>query len=165
MSGAVNVWVMNANGSGQTNLTNNVGSGVDAEPNRSPDGSKLTFNSFRDGEGEIFVMNANGSGVTQLTFNGATEFSPAWSPEGIKIAFESNRDGNFEVYVMNADGSGQTRLTNSSGLDGQPRWQRFDPDAPASVTAQILAVGVREKIITGREFGATMKALQALKRN
>ena len=50
---------MNADGTGQTNLTNNVA--VDSWPAWSPDGTKIAFTSQRDGNGEIYSMNADGT--------------------------------------------------------------------------------------------------------
>src|SRR2546425_3331127 len=49
------VYVMNADGSGQTNLTNNPA--FDAEPSWSPDGTKIAFTSSRDDASEVYVMN------------------------------------------------------------------------------------------------------------
>ena len=118
--GNYEVYVMNADGSSQTRLTNNPA--YDGDPAWSPDGSRITFQSNRDGNYEIYVMNADGSGQARLTTNPAHDSWPAWSPDGSKIAFRSNRDGNFEIYVMNADGSGQTRLTNNPALDEGPAW-------------------------------------------
>ena len=60
---------MNADGSNQTNLTNNTA--PDIEPAWSPDGTRIAFHSERDGNGDIYVMNANGSNQTQLTNNTA----------------------------------------------------------------------------------------------
>jgi len=98
--------VMNSDGSGQTNLTNNPDSG-DSEPAWSPDGSRILFVSARDGNSEIYVMNADGSGQTNLTNNpDSGDSEPAWSPDGSRILFVSWRGGNAEIYVMNADGSG-----------------------------------------------------------
>jgi len=88
----------------------------------SPDGSKISFASDRDGNFEIDVMNADGSRQTRLTSNSGVDLLPSWSVDGSKIAFTSNRDGNSEIYVMNADGSNQTRLTNHSGSDENPSW-------------------------------------------
>jgi len=72
------VYVMNADGSGQTRLTDNPA--ADALPAWSPDGSRIAFTSDRDGNPEVYVMNADGSGQTNLTSNPATDAFPAWSP-------------------------------------------------------------------------------------
>ena len=112
--GNAEVYVMNADGSGQTRLTKNNQT-WDYCPAWSPDGSKIAFESDRDGNWEIYVMNADGSEQTRLTNNPEEDYSPAWSPDGSKIAFMSKRDGNYEIYVMNADGSEQTRTHQQSG--------------------------------------------------
>jgi len=88
----------------------------------SPDGTRIAFQSNRDGNYEIYVMDADGSNQTNLTNNPADDMFPVWSPDGTKIAFMSNRDGNWEIYVMNADGSNQTNLTNNIGDDMYPMW-------------------------------------------
>jgi len=121
--GNYEIYVMDADGSNQTRLTNN--SANDLEPSFSADGSKIAFVSDRDGNDEIYVMNADGSNQTRLTNNTATDFFPSFSADGSKIAFASNRDLNSEIYVMNADGSNQTRLTNNSAIDTMPS---FSPD-------------------------------------
>ncbi len=102
----------------------------DSAPAWSPDGQKITFTSYRDGNYEIYVMNTNGEQQTNLTNNpaddGFTFPAQTWSPDGLKIAFPSNRGGenflDFDVYVMDADGSSQTNLTNRPGLDACPAW-------------------------------------------
>jgi TolB protein len=117
------IYVMNADGSGQTRLTNN--SAVDVDPAWSADGTKIAFTSTRDGapsDGEIYVMSADGSGQTRLTDLPGSNGEPAWSPDGTKIVFRSFRDGNSEIYVMNADGTGVTNLTNNPADDAAPNW-------------------------------------------
>ncbi|NJD08887.1 MAG: hypothetical protein FIB01_00090, partial [Gemmatimonadetes bacterium] len=115
------IFVMDADGSHLTNLTND---GMwDETPAWSPDGRRIAFGSLRvdspgggDSGFEIYVMNADGSNVTRLTNNAAQDRSPSWAPDGSKIAFKSDRDAgpySFQIYVMNADGSNQKRLTNS----------------------------------------------------
>jgi Tol biopolymer transport system component/ABC-type branched-subunit amino acid transport system substrate-binding protein len=125
-SGNNEIYVMNGDGTGLTNLTNNPAD--DVGPIWSPDGSKIAFSSDRDGNYEVYVMNADGSGLTNLTNSPASEGGSStnedisWSPDGKKILFASDRDGNPEIYVMNADGSGQTNLTNNPAGDIFPEW-------------------------------------------
>jgi hypothetical protein len=72
MDGTTGIWVMNADGSKPTSLTN-----IDprsGRPTWSPDGTQLAFGAY----GYISVMNADGSRWTQLTQTGG--WGPAWSP-------------------------------------------------------------------------------------
>ncbi len=101
-------------------LTNN--NALDEGAAWSPDGSRIAFDSNRDGKTEIYVMNADGSNVKRLTSNLSDDLGPKWSPDGRKILFDSERDGNREVYVMDADGGSQTRLTMNSAFDSAASW-------------------------------------------
>jgi len=115
------VYVMNADGTGQTRLTNNPA--FDGIPVWSSDGTKITFSSMRDGDFEVYAMNADGTGQTNITNNpGQNDYNSSWSPDGTKIVFTSLRDGNSEIYVMNADGSGQTNITNNSAWEDEAVW-------------------------------------------
>ena len=121
------IYVVNADGSGQVNLTNNPA--TVGQLTWSPDGARIAFVSDRDGNFEIYVMRADGSIQVNLSNNAALDVGPAWSPDGTKIGFSSDRDGPgqmyvgpFQLYVMNADGSGVTRLTHDSASDVEATW-------------------------------------------
>jgi len=123
---ANSIWTYNRLTQNALRLTNLTG---DSRPHYSPNGSKIVFQSTRDGQSEIYVMNSDGTGQTRLTNNPAWDSAPAWSPDGTKILFTSLRDDGVTpaLYVMNADGSNQTRLT--TGSDGV--WRTIPP--PPSV--------------------------------
>jgi Tol biopolymer transport system component len=70
------IWVMNADGQGQTLLVNKVyGHGA---PTWSPDSSRITFSSHQEGCAKLYLMNADGSELTKISdFCGER---PCWSP-------------------------------------------------------------------------------------
>jgi Tol biopolymer transport system component len=108
---AGDIWVANADGSNQTQLTTDPA--ADRSPRWSPDGTKIAFASNRDGDFEIFVMNADGGNQHQLTFNsGANDRFPTWTADGLQIVYDTDFS---QIKVINADGSGGERLVTSDG--------------------------------------------------
>lgn len=72
------IYVMNADGSAQTRLTNSPGE--DWFPTWSPDGSKIAFSTNRDGRYQVYVMNADGTGATNVSNSPGGEFLHDWQP-------------------------------------------------------------------------------------
>ena len=109
----LDVFVMNADGTGEARLTNTTAN--ESNPSFSPDGAKIAFDrALPPGNADIFVMNPDGTGQTRLTFDPSTDEFPAFSPDGEKLAFSSDRDGNLEIYVTSADGTAApVRLTET----------------------------------------------------
>lgn len=81
-------------------------------------GTKIFFESYRDGDFEIYAIDPETRATAQLTDNDFEDSSPTASPDGSKVAFYS-ADG---TSVVNADGSGRTVLTGCTGynLDWSP---------------------------------------------
>jgi Tol biopolymer transport system component len=133
----LNVYTMNADGSGLAQLTD---TGNNGDPVWSPDGTRITFGSDREGGGKvnIFSMNADGGALQQLThFDVPDEAGDTnWSSDGRKIAFEFDVDGMeqsnpnafAQVWTMNADGTDEESTgIQCSGVGGAPRWQPVAP--------------------------------------
>lgn len=116
------LYAIGTDGNGLVRLTASGSDGVGSQA-WSPDGSRIAFTSWRDGNAEIYIMNADGSGVVRLTHHDAFDLNPAWSPDGSSIAFCSDRgstDGVFDIYLMSAiDGAGIVNVA-SAGCD--PVW-------------------------------------------
>ncbi|HSP56430.1 MAG TPA: hypothetical protein VLS25_12685 [Dehalococcoidia bacterium] len=115
------IFVMNADGSALTNLTNTPAN--EDNPKWSPDGTRIAYTRERPGPYDIWMMNADGSNAVNLTgaFSG-DQGGPDWSPDGSKILFDSNLGADRDIYVMNPNGSGVTNLTNAPGNDYFPAW-------------------------------------------
>jgi Tol biopolymer transport system component len=135
------IYVMNSDGTAQTNLTNHPGG--DGAPQWSPDGSKILWSSNRTGPGRIFTMNADGSDAMELTHTGVLEFSPCWSPSGKRIAYTSTLAKNTLIYISNTDGLGTEQATASNGNLSDPIWS---PDE-TQISCRYIGVGGASSII------------------
>ena len=120
-----NVYRMNADGFGQTKLTDTAG--VNLSPSWSADGTKISFTNAAafGAPGEVFQMGADGSNEMNLTNASSDDGSSTYSPTSGKFAFVSTRVGSqSDIYLttLGPDGqtTGLTRLTTSEAGDIGP---------------------------------------------
>lgn len=88
-TGVNQVWIMNADGSGQAQLTFDP-TPKDQTPEWSPAGTQIAYTvdaSPTAPGGDIWVMNADGSDQHPITSGPEREYGPVWSPDGMQIAF------------------------------------------------------------------------------
>jgi TolB protein len=148
----VDVWIANADGSGQRVLTG--GDGMQWLPRWTPDGAFVSYTQevqggpwmstgpvgrdtgfgplgpgFDAGSGtvrpdaDLWLVSLDGaSGPTPIAEAPGDDRSGSWSPAGDRVAFDATRDGDTEIYVVNADGSNPVRLTTNPAEDWSPAW-------------------------------------------
>jgi Tol biopolymer transport system component len=134
---AWDVFAMNPDGSGRTQVTDD--GGFAAAPSWSPGGTRIVYASDEGDPNrpecemdvtcrrDLYAIGADGTGQTRLTTDPANDWQPDWGPDG-RIVFVSDRPtvpDSFvfggDLYLMNEDGSALTRLTSTEG-ESQPRW-------------------------------------------
>ncbi len=111
------IWVVNADGTGKTQLAAPDRISDYWSPAWSPDGTRIAFVGVSGGPAayryDLYVMNPDGSDVRKLTDGSAYPSLPAWSPDGSKIAYTENQQGNTRIFLMDADGTNVVPLATS----------------------------------------------------
>ena len=120
-AGALQVWVMNADGSGARALTRFAKEdGRPQWPAWSPDGRRIAVQSGvydranpAKSVAHVWVIDVASGAARKLAPHDPPwlDETPSWLADGKRLAFQSTRSGRFEIWVMNADGSGPRQLT------------------------------------------------------
>jgi Tol biopolymer transport system component len=116
--GPAEIFVMNADGSGVTQLTRDRAT-HDEHPAWSPDGGRIAYSSGTEDGQDLVVMNADGSQPTRLTDGPFVASDPAWSPDGEQIAFICDADLCLVGYEA---GSRPVQLLGTAAKEFSPRW-------------------------------------------
>jgi len=108
-SGNLDLWMMNADGSHQRQLTEN--SRINNEPAVSPDGRYLIFTSDRAGTPNIWRTDIDGSNPKQLT-SGSGEDNSQCSPDGKWVVYTLLGAGKPTLWRVPIDGGASQQLTD-----------------------------------------------------
>jgi Tol biopolymer transport system component len=125
----VNVWGMDLSPpNGRSGRINNprpwISSSIEAaNPQFSPDGQQIAFQSAASGTGEIWICDRDGSHARQLTHMEAVISGfPHWSPDGKEIVFHSRLNGFAGLYLISAEGGTAHRLDTGEADHSDPTW-------------------------------------------
>jgi Tol biopolymer transport system component len=106
--GQLEIFVMNADGSGKQQVTSNNASNF--SPFFHPDGKRIIFSSNVETRGEggrpsfhLYLVNDDGAGLERLTTEGKFNSFPMFSPDGKRLVWVSDRNakepGEFNVFL------------------------------------------------------------------
>ena len=148
------LWVMDAGGGEARAITDMY---YDArQPQWAPDGSRIVFQSFRDGRWHIWSIAPDGSDPVQHTFGPYDEREPSYAPDGGAIVFASDRSGNYDIWTLDVSGgSGDGRLqrvTDAPTHEFTPQWS---PDGESLAYASDRGLGA----IIVRESGGSTRVV------
>ncbi|CCW16165.1 tolB protein precursor, periplasmic protein involved in the tonb-independent uptake of group A colicins [Sphingobium indicum BiD32] len=94
-----------------------------AQPDWSPDGTRIAFQSYRSGNFHIWSVAADGGDMRQHTDGLLDDREPRWSPDGKSIAFSSDRaDGRYAIYLLDVASGRVTPLSKGTTNDSEPCW-------------------------------------------
>ena len=114
------IYLMNPDGSQQTNITNDRAD--DVAPVWSPTGEHILFASDRGhkawGTWDLYLMEPDGSNVRKVFDKSQIRTSPTWSPDGKRIAYSYGKIGNNFLYIGTIDGKEEERVA----IGGTPAW-------------------------------------------
>jgi TolB protein len=118
------LYISNFDGTGVEKITSN--GSINMSPSWSPDGTKLTFTSFKDGKAEIYTYNLLTKKTGRLTRSPGNNSGANWNPNGKVLAFSGGIGGKTSIFTMNSlDGSNRKEYISGSGLEVEPA---FSPD-------------------------------------
>src|SRR5215218_2145587 len=143
------LWVMDADGTNQTNLTNTPDTN-EGQPAWSPDGTKIAFTGPGDLNedgirlGDVYIIDADGTNRTNLTDTpNRRDYQPSWAPSGAQLTFVREVEGRVfleqpDIFVMDTDPATKDDAINLTQTDESEYDPAWSPDG-----AKIAFSGVR----------------------
>ena len=87
-----------------------------------PDGTRIAFQSYRNGGWDIWTVRPDGTGLTSVTSGPFDDREPHWSPDGSRLAFSSDRSGNYDIWVLELASGTLRRVTSDPSDEFSPAW-------------------------------------------
>lgn len=107
-AGAIDLWIINRDGTGSTQLTKNAGQNF--YPNVTPDGRYIVFVSDRGGSSALWRIDVDGRNPLQLTTFTASFDNPSVSPDSRSVIFSAKVGDSVSVWRVTIDGGDPIKL-------------------------------------------------------
>ncbi|MEF1301881.1 Tol-Pal system beta propeller repeat protein TolB, partial [Vibrio owensii] len=91
-------------------------------PAWSPDGQKLAYVSFQNGQAEIFIMNIYTGEREKVTSYPRHNGAPRFSPDGSQLALVLSKTGSLQVYTLDLKTRKLTQITRGRSNNTEPYW-------------------------------------------
>ncbi len=117
---AMDIYVVNRDGTGQRRLTNNAA--VDNTPAWSPSGNLIAFTSYRSGSLQIYLMNPEGGAVNRVENNCSHCDRPTFAPglSGLLLAYSTQTGVGHDIELYDFSTRQARRLTSGQGTNESP---------------------------------------------
>ncbi|MFN2444171.1 MAG: amidohydrolase family protein [Vicinamibacterales bacterium] len=132
------LWTVPANGGAARRIT---GVFEDArQPTWSPDGTWITYFSYRDGGYDLWSVAPDGTGQHRLTWGPFDDREPMWSHDGTRVAFSSDRGNplgsDYNIWVLDVASGEVSQLTKGPSEDYMPSWSADDREIAFASTRE-----------------------------
>ncbi|MGR5452872.1 Tol-Pal system beta propeller repeat protein TolB [Vibrio alfacsensis] len=91
-------------------------------PAWSPDGQKLAYVSFQNGQAEIFIMNIYTGEREKITSYPRHNGAPRFSPDGSQLALVLSKTGSLQVYTLDLKTRKLSQITSGRSNNTEPFW-------------------------------------------
>jgi dipeptidyl aminopeptidase/acylaminoacyl peptidase len=162
------LWVMNADGSGQVNITNDAASQGDPawSPVRADGGTRIAYRQMAMIDGfvtnRLYTMRPDGSDRRAETAGGLTSATePSWTPDGAHLVYvQHGGEVTSDVWILTV-GAGDGAPLMAAPLPEEQRGPTVSPDGRhvlfTSTHEEVAGVGFKRQLFTVRIDGTDVR--------
>jgi TolB protein len=122
-TGHKEVYVSDYDGHGARRMTKDKS--IALLPRWSPEGDKITYNSYKDGGTMLYLKDVGSGSVKRISARSGLNIGACWAPDGKQVALTLSRKGNPDIFTIDLNGKIIKQLTDHWGIDVSPT---FSPD-------------------------------------
>jgi Tol biopolymer transport system component len=127
-------------------------------PSWSRDGSRIAFQSSRQGAYRVFTMAADGSDRKVVSQGDVDDRHPVWSPDGSQLAVDSGTEIKREVWILDITSGQRTQVTRLDAFASFPSWS---PDG-SKLSFYVYKNGALDVWVVGKDGGSPTQITQTL---